>query len=475
MVKKRISISTTQFQISLQLIFDFFAITISFIFQYWLRFHSGLISTTSIPDFETTLVGWVVVLIFWISIFFLLGMYKNWYELSPFQELSSVVKSVLIGTLIITFLVYFDGKHSPRMMFIIYFLVFTFFISAGRFTNRQIQKKLRNRKIIQAPIILIGSMSGCMEFTAKTKKAANWGLKPIAFVIENNENSIDDSQIQNDDIKIYGSIKDLELAIDELKPEIVVILNGSNPAELLEIANRVSNLNIRLKINPDLYYIFTGQTKTRNLWGIPLVEVNTQILTPWQAFMKRAFDIIFSLLVLVLGLPVWIIIALLVKLSSKGPVFYVQERVGKDNKVFKMYKFRSMRVNQPNTKSVWTVVNDPRVTPFGKFIRKTHLDEIPQFYNALIGEMSVVGPRPEIRKLVDELSELIPEYRRRLKVRPGLTGWWQINYVEYEFSIDEIKNRLKDDFYYIENFSLLLDLEIIIRTIWLMFKGHGQT
>lgn len=474
MVKKGISLSTTRFQILLQLIFDFLAITISFIFQYWLRFHSGLINSPSIPDTETTIVGWIVILVFWFSIFFLLGMYKNWYELSPFQELSSVVKSVLIGTLIITFLVYFDGKHSPRMMFVLYFLVFTFFISSGRFTNRQIQKKLRNRKIIQAPIILIGNLSICIDFYEKTKKSPNWGLKPIAFILDSGSNTEND-QVQIENIKIYNSVNELEKIIDELKPEIVVILNGNNPVELLDIANRISNLSVRLKINPDLYYVFTGQSKARSLWGIPLVEVNTQILTPWQAFMKRLFDIIFSFSVLVLGLPIWLIIAILVKLSSKGPVFYIQERVGKDGRVFKMYKFRSMRIEQFNNSSVWTLVNDPRVTPFGKFIRKTHLDEIPQFYNALIGDMSVVGPRPEIKKLVDEFSQQIPEYRRRLKVRPGLTGWWQINYVEYEFSLDEIRNRLKDDFYYIENFSLLLDIEIIIRTILLMIKGHGQT
>jgi len=123
----------------------------------------------------------------------------------------------------------------------------------------------------------------------------------------------------------------------------------------------------------------------------------------------------------------------------------------------------------------WTELNDPRVTKFGRFIRKTHLDEVPQFFNTLKGDMSVVGPRPEVPALVETFSNALPHYRRRLKVRPGITGWWQIKYTIYEFSIDEIRNRLKDDFYYIENFSLRLDFEIILRTVWLIFKGHGQT
>jgi exopolysaccharide biosynthesis polyprenyl glycosylphosphotransferase len=464
-------LNTTKLQILFQLFFDFIAISLSFVFQYWFRFHSGLVSTPALPDFEITSVALISFLLFWYSIFFLLGMYKNWYELSPFGELSSVIKSVLIGTLIITFLVYFDSKNSPRMMFIAYFIIFSFFISAGRFFNRQIQKKLRKSKIIQSTAILIGNYADCSDFYEKTKKSPNWGLKPVSFIFTTK----DESNQNNLPVKFYTDLNLLETAVSDLKPELIILLSESNNKQLLEIANKASMLNIRMKISPDLYHLVTGQTKATSLWGIPLVEISTQILTPWQAFMKRTFDIVFSFLVLILGSPLWFLIGLVVKTTSKGPIFYVQERVGKDGKIFKMFKFRSMYLKQPNINSFWTITNDPRVTPFGKFIRKTHLDEIPQFYNAFIGDMSVVGPRPEIPRLVEEFSNAIPEYKRRLKVRPGLTGWWQIKYTEYEFSLDEIRNRLKDDFYYIENFSLLLDLEIIIRTIWLMFKGHGQT
>lgn len=458
-------------QILLQIVFDFFAISFSFLFQYWFRFHSGIVAVTLTPDFETTIVTYILFLSFWFITLFVSGLYKNWYEQSPFDELKSVFKSVLIGTLIIIFFVYTDSTSSPRMMFLIYFFVFFFILSFGRFFQRQIQKKLRNKKIIQIPVILIGDYSHCVNFYEKILASPNWGISVVGILVPNS--FLPDNTLKN--IPIHLGLDVLDDAIKLLRPEVLVLLSTkSSPDELLAIANKAADYDLRVKIQPDLYEVFTGHTRARTLWGLPLIEISTQILKPYQVFLKRTFDIIFSLLILIIGLPVWIGIAILVKITSPGPIFYVQERVGKDGKIFKMIKFRSMRISDKKTKPSWTVQNDPRVTGFGRFIRKTHIDEIPQFWNAFIGDMSVVGPRPEVPKFVEEFSREIPQYKRRLKVRPGLTGWWQIQYTSYEFSLDEIKNRLKDDFYYIENFSLTLDLEIIIRTIWIMIKGHGQ-
>lgn len=403
---------------------------------------------------------------------FVSGLYKNWYEQSPFEELKAVFKAVFFGTIIIIFLVYSDSTSSPRMMFLVYFFVFFLSLSLGRFLQRMIQKKLRAKKIIQIPVILIGDYYNCLDFYDSILASRNWGYTVAGFVVPNK--IIPDNSIK--EIPIHLGLDNLETAIKIDRPEVLVLLaSKSNPDELFDIATIAADNDIRVKIQPDLYEIFTGHTRARTLWGLPLIEISTQILKPYQAFLKRTFDIIFSLIILIVGLPVWILVAILVKTTSRGPIFYVQERVGKDGKIFKMFKFRSMRTELNSNKPSWTKQNDPRVTSFGRFIRKTHIDEIPQFWNALIGDMSVVGPRPELTKFVEEFSKAIPQYKRRLKVRPGLTGWWQIQYVSYEFSLEEIRNRLKDDFYYIENFSLILDLEIIIRTIWLMIKGHGQT
>jgi lipopolysaccharide/colanic/teichoic acid biosynthesis glycosyltransferase len=175
-------------------------------------------------------------------------------------------------------------------------------------------------------------------------------------------------------------------------------------------------------------------------------------------------------------LPFWIIIGVIVRLESTGNIIYSQARVGKNNKLFTIYKFRSMyQVNcdGPDNQG-WTAIGDARVTGFGKFIRKTHIDEIPQFYNVLRGDMSIVGPRPEQPKLVEEFSNKLSYYNRRHTVKPGITGWWQVKYKYHELNLQEIKNRTKDDFYYIENMSLQLDFEIIVRTVWCVFSGHGQ-
>ncbi|OGU60183.1 MAG: hypothetical protein A2X64_02950 [Ignavibacteria bacterium GWF2_33_9] len=459
-------------QILLQILADFIAISISFVAQYWFRFHSGLVPVTITPDFETKIITYIFFLFFWFLTLFLTGLYKNWYEQSPFEELKGVFKAVLIGTIIIIFLVYTDSGNSPRMMFLLYFFVFFLLLAFGRIIQRQIQKKLRTKKIITIPMLVIGDYYSCLDFYEKTLVSVNWGFSISGILIPNK--ILPKNPVKH--IPIHLGFDELEDAIRLDRPEVIVLLSSDlNHDELLDIASKAVDADIRVKIQPDLYEVFSGQTRARNLWGVPLIEISTQILKPYQAFLKRTFDIIFSLIVIIIGLPVWLLVAVLVKLSSKGPIFYVQERVGKEGKNFKIYKFRSMKTTQKEQKPNWTQQNDPRVTPFGKFIRKTHIDEIPQFINALIGDMSVVGPRPEVPKFVEDFSRALPQYKRRLKIRPGLTGWWQIQYTNYEFSIEEIKNRLKDDFYYIENFSLTLDLEIIIRTIWLMIKGHGQT
>jgi exopolysaccharide biosynthesis polyprenyl glycosylphosphotransferase len=198
-------------------------------------------------------------------------------------------------------------------------------------------------------------------------------------------------------------------------------------------------------------------------------------MQPWERVVKRLIDIVVSLIVLVAGLPLWILIAILIKIDSRGPVIYKQERVGKDGKIFTLYKFRSMHENaEALTGPTWAMKNDPRVTRVGKILRKLHLDEIPQFVNVLKGDMSLIGPRPERPVFVEKLSKEIPLYRRRLKVKPGITGWAQVKY-KYDESIEDVKKKLQYDLFYIENMSLRMDLKIIAYTILHILSGKGQT
>jgi len=241
----------------------------------------------------------------------------------------------------------------------------------------------------------------------------------------------------------------------------------------LKVASIGADAGLKVKIVPDLYEIFSGQARTLHIHGAQLIDVQPQLMEPWEEFLKRAIDIVVSLTVLLAGLPIWILTALAIKANSRGPVFYSQKRVGRSGQIFNIYKFRSMYVDD-NRKPSWTTVNDPRVTAIGRFIRKTHIDEFPQLWNVLRGEMSLVGPRPEQPFYVEKFSDSVPFYRRRLKVRPGVTGWWQVKYTSYSESVQEIEDRLRYDFYYIENMSVRLDIEILVRTIVVMLRGHGQ-
>ncbi len=243
---------------------------------------------------------------------------------------------------------------------------------------------------------------------------------------------------------------------------------------MLRVIAACDRLGVTIKIVPDLYQIISGQVKTASIYGFPLVEINPTLMTEWEKRVKRLMDIVISLFLLIISLPIIIITAILIKLDSKGPVLYKQERVGLNGKLFNVLKFRSM-VNdaEKQTGPVWAGKDDPRVTKVGRFIRKVRIDELPQMYNVLKGEMSLVGPRPERPKFVEQFAKEIPLYKRRLLVKPGLTGWAQVKH-KYDESIEDVKTKLKYDLFYIENQTLRMDLKILFRTIFVVLLGKGH-
>jgi len=469
----RISIIKSKYSSSIfQLIADVVSISISYVVQFFIVFESGLFETTIQYSFFDFLAPLITLLVYWIILFWFTGLYKNWYIRSPFDEIFTILKISIIGTLIIFFFVFFDSSKSPRLLFLTFFIILFFSVCIGRFFARRLQIKLRTKGIVSVPAIIIGSFNKVSDLQNKILKSKSWGYKTIGVIL------FDSIEEENNSITtlIKGDISKLEEIIEDLKPdEVLISVDKTDQKMLMFIVTLCDTKGITVKIIPDIYDIFTGQVKSLALYGIPLIEISPQLIAPWQKFCKRFIDILLSIIVLVLGFPIWLVIGMIVKLDSKGPVLYKQERVGKNGKIFTIYKFRSMVQNAEKDGPQWARIGDSRVTRFGYFLRKSHLDEVPQFFNILIGEMSIVGPRPERPIFVERFSNLVPYYRRRLKVAPGLTGWNQVRFVTYEETLEEIENRLKDDFYYIENFSLKLDLEIIFRTIFLVIKGHGQT
>jgi exopolysaccharide biosynthesis polyprenyl glycosylphosphotransferase len=223
-----------------------------------------------------------------------------------------------------------------------------------------------------------------------------------------------------------------------------------------------------------LYEILSGQAKTSQIYGIPLIDIMPQLMPEWEKKLKRLIDIVVSLVILIVSSPICLISSIAIKLDSLGPIFFTQERCGFNNTEFKIIKFRSMFQNaEKHTGPIWSQKDDPRVTRVGKIIRKLRIDEIPQMFNVLKGEMSLVGPRPERPYFVDMLSKEIPFYKRRLKVRPGITGWAQVKH-KYDETIEDVKIKLRYDLFYIENMSLRMDFKILFRTVFVVLFGKGQ-
>ena len=255
--------------------------------------------------------------------------------------------------------------------------------------------------------------------------------------------------------------------------EAIVAVESSEHDHISRIMNELEGTGVRIKIIPDMYDILAGSVKMSSIFGAPLIEVNPEIMPAWQFSLKRIIDIAVSILALMLLSPLMLVIALLVKVSSPGPVFFRQERVGKNGKPFQIVKFRSMYTDAEKNGPLLSSSTDPRITPIGRWLRRTRMDELPQFWNVLKGDMSLVGPRPERRHFIAEIMKLAPHYRHLHKVRPGITSWGQVKF-GYAENVDQMVRRLKYDILYIENMSLAVDLKILAYTVLIILKGDGK-
>ncbi|MDY0083125.1 MAG: sugar transferase, partial [Ignavibacteriaceae bacterium] len=319
--------------------------------------------------------------------------------------------------------------------------------------------------------LVLGFNQKASEVIDSILTAPALGIDIKAFVAVNNENI---GKVYKD-IKVEGAIDQLVQVIDKLSAkEIIIALEKEDHDVLVDVISKTEGKNISLKIVPDLYEILSGQARTSQIYGMPLIDIMPELMPEWEKKLKRVIDLVVSLLILIVSSPVIFLTAIAIKIDSAGPVLFKQERLGQNGKPFYVIKFRSMiKDAEKYTGPVWSKKDDPRVTKMGRFVRKVRIDEIPQMYNVLKGEMSLVGPRPERAFFVEKLSKEIPYYRRRLKVRPGVTGWAQIKH-KYDETIDDVKIKLKYDLFYIENMSLRMDFKILLRTVYVVLFGKGH-
>jgi exopolysaccharide biosynthesis polyprenyl glycosylphosphotransferase len=319
--------------------------------------------------------------------------------------------------------------------------------------------------------LVIGFNDKGKEVLDSISNAPALGLDIEAFVAVKNENI----GKEHNGIKVEGTTDQLVEIIEKYNAkEIIIALEKEDHDILVDVISKTEGKNLSLKIVPDLYEILSGQARTSQIYGMPLIDIMPELMPEWEKKLKRLMDIIISLLILLLSTPITILTSIAIKIDSEGPIFFKQERLGQNGKPFNVYKFRSMiKDAEKHTGPVWSQKDDPRVTRMGKFVRRARIDEIPQMFNVLKGEMSLVGPRPERAFFVEKLSQEIPYYKRRLKVRPGVTGWAQIKH-KYDETIDDVKIKLRYDLFYIENMSIRMDFKILLRTVFVVLFGKGH-
>ncbi len=429
---------------------------------YALRLQSEYENIAPFSDYWGMLLIHVVTIIL---VFFFYRLYHRPRAISHIDEFYAIFGAASVGTIVaIAFisLIFKNELDYPRLMMVYAWLLTVLLVSFGRILHARFQWSLQAKGFNEARLLIVGTGDVGRMILQKIRQSPGLGYTVVGFVDDRNP----PSTVLG--VEVLGKTDDLPRIIESYRvDEVVIAMPEASHQEILSIIARCEREKVSIKVFPDVFQIMASEISIGDLNGLPLLTVRDIALRGWRLALKRAVDILGSAVALILLSPIMMLVAILIKLDSPGPVFYAQERMGLDARPFMMLKFRSMKSDaESQTGPVWATEDDPRRTRIGAFIRRFSIDELPQLINVLLGDMSLVGPRPERPVFVEQFKRSIPRYMDRHKEKAGMTGWAQINGLRGDTSVIE---RTKYDLWYIENWSLLLDFKILLRTIVSVF------
>ena len=447
-----------RFYTSIKVATDILMLAMAFCMAYATRFIGLIPVTEGIPPLDETLASLGMALVIFPLTFHQSNLYTTNRSRTHIAEMFAVFKASITATLILVALTYFTRERYSRLTLALFLGYALVLVSVTRLVLRLALSEVRRRGFNLKTILVIGEGELGRRVVETVRDHRELGFRVVGVLAQD----IEKARRKVRGAPVIGRVEDVEQVLDSQPvDQVIIALPLEQQAVVKQLMEQLALRTVDVKVVPDLFQYITLYGGLEEFGGLPIISLQGDPMDGWSRVGKRVFDILFSLVAILVTSPVMLVTALLVKLTSRGPVLYQQERMGMDGRTFHILKYRTMRSDAEVAGAKMASAEDPRRTPIGTFLRKYSIDELPQFFNVLVGDMSLVGPRPERPVFIEEFKRQIPRYHLRHKVKSGITGWAQLHGLRGQTSIQK---RIEYDLYYIENWSLLMDLKILVRT-----------